>query len=186
VRFRVRAQKKRESLRDCQVLPQQVVVIRAHRLAARLRELVRFGESSVNACESRRVACCVGRGGDSLTGDFAGIFFVATDGVVWGNEGGRIDASADMAVNVATIIATMPNAKKSPTSLMEYLAARRRVMCSAPMNILSSINFAGIVARRFPLSDMAYVDKRRRAALQSDSGNHTASPWFGSVVAAFG
>jgi|GEM_PF-6989101 len=138
-----------------QVVPQQVVVIRAHRLVVRLRAFLRLDSIGIT-CESRLVVCCVMPGCDSFAGDFAGMLFVSIDGVVFA-KAARTEAFADIVVNITPVIAMITNAKTSPTHLMKYLAANRRCMHSAPMKILSAINFSAIVARRVLLSDIAYV-----------------------------
>ncbi len=152
-----------------QVFPQHVVVIRAHRLPGGLRAPLRVEDFSGNACGSKRAARCAGRGCRYFAGDFPGVPSVFAEGFAGANDGVCTDAGAGTAASVAAITATIPNALNNPTHFIEHLAAKRRVMYLAPINILSGKKFAGIVAGRVPLWDIAYVNQGRRAVARSDS-----------------
>lgn len=69
----------------------------------------------------------------------------------------RADASADIAVSIAVITEMRPSIKSRPNSFMDFLAAKRRVAESAPVNILFATNLVAIVRARVALWDVAYL-----------------------------
>ena len=138
-----------------QALRQQGVVTRAHRLLARLRELLRDD----SACSGGE-AFFLARGAKVVDSSLVitGVLklVVPREGELFEDDNWA-DASADIVVSITLIIATTTSAKNNPTSLIKCLAAKRRVMCSAPVEILSATTFPAIIARRVTLSDVAYI-----------------------------
>lgn len=133
--------------RSRQAFAQQVLVTRAHLAREDFRVFLR----GVSVADVLAVSCAMLADDASLAGAVGATSLGLSD------SDSRADASADMAVSIAVITAIRPSIKSRPNSFMDFLAAKRRGVEPAPVNILFATKLAAIVRLRIALWDVAYL-----------------------------